>query len=146
MKKKTELLIYGIVLIALAIIDIFSLAMNFRGGLVESLTADTEFSVEIVKAVLYVMVGISVLSILLGLYLGIKGIMESRNPSGGRLHISLAKLVGIINLIFAIILGFSLLNSTDLWNDMETFGLCMVDLIFMFSYASAAKAVRNGKE
>lgn len=144
MKKRTELFIYGIVLIGLAIIDILTLAMDFRGGLIESLTTPDP-SMETVKIVLYVVVGYAVWSILLGFYLGVKGITESRNPSGGRLHIFLAKLVGFINLVLAVILGLSLLDSTDLWHDLETFGLCMIDLIFMFSYASAAKAVRRGE-
>jgi peptidoglycan/LPS O-acetylase OafA/YrhL len=98
------------------------------------------------KTVLYVVTGYAVWTILLGLYLGIKGIAESRNPSGGRLHIFLARLIGIINLVLAVILGLSLLDSTDFWHDFETFGLCVIDLIFMFSYASAAKAVRNGAD
>ena len=145
MKKTKELLIYGIVLIVLAVIDIITLAMDFSGGLLDSLTT-TDVSMETAKLVLYVVVGFAVWSILVGLFLGIKGVVESRNPSGSRLHIFLARFVGVINLVLAVILGLSLLDSTDLWHDLETFGLCMIDMIFMFSYASAAKAVRNGAE
>jgi hypothetical protein len=144
MRKTTELLIYGIVLIGLAIIDIYTLVLDFNAGLLEMLTT-TDVSMETAKIVLYVVVGLAVWSILVGLFLGIKGVVESRNPSGSRLHIFLARFVGVINLVLAVILGLSLLDSTDLWHDLETFVLCMVDLIFMFSYASAAKAVRNGE-
>jgi hypothetical protein len=144
MRKTTELLIYGIVLIGLAIIDIYTLVLDFNAGLLEMLTT-TDVSMETAKIVLYVVVGFAVWSILVGLFLGIKGVVESRNPSGSRLHIFLARFVGVINLVLAVILGLSLLDSTDLWHDLETFVLCMVDLIFMFSYASAAKAVRNGE-
>ena len=78
MKKTKELLIYGIVLIVLAVIDIITLAMDFSGGLLDSLTT-TDVSMETAKIVLYVVVAFAVWSILVGLFLGIKGVVESRN-------------------------------------------------------------------
>ena len=76
--------------------------------------------------------------------MGVKGIMESRKPSGGRLHIKIAKVLAILNLVLTVFMGLALFNSTDLRGDIETFLLCMADMILMSCYANAAKAVRNG--
>ena len=145
MKKTTQLLIYSIVLIGLAVIDVLTLMMDFRAGLWEMLLQADPTLQDAVSIVLYLMVGFSVLSILIGFYLGGKGLLEVRSPSGDRLHIVLARVIGTINLLLAAFFALSLLDSTDLLHDLETLGLCVIDMILMYSYANVAKAVRNGE-
>ena len=145
MRKTTQLLIYSIVLIGLAVIDVLTLMMDFRAGLWEMLLQADPTLQDAVSIVLYVMVGFSVLSILIGFYLGGKGLLEVRSPSGDRLHIVLARVIGTINLLLAAFFALSLLDSTDLAHDLETLGLCVIDVILMYSYANVAKAVRNGE-
>ena len=146
MKKRKELLIYGVALVVLAIIEGLNILLDFRAGAFDMVTTEDELVQRVTNIILYVIIGFSALSILIELYLGVKGIMESRNPSGGKFHISLARFIGILNLVLIAILGLALLNSENLRNDLKTISLCAVDIIFMFSYASAAKSVRNGEE
>ena len=146
MKKSTQLLIYSISILVIAIVDLITLVLNFRGGIFDSVTHEDATVQTVTNIVLGVIVGISALSILIGLYLGGKGIAESKNASGGKLHIKLAKLIAILNVILLVIVGLSLFNSTNLRSDLETAGLCLVDAILMFSYVEVAKAVRNGEK
>ena len=145
MKKRKELLIYGIVLIVLAIIDILKLILDLDSDIFGTVQTEDQLVQTVIKIVFYVIISISALSILIELFLGGKGIAESKNPSGAKFHISLAKFIGIINIVFAVIIVISMFNSTDLKSDFETLSLCMIDIIFMFSYASVAKSVRNGE-
>ena len=145
MKKRTEIFLYGIALIILAIIDAITLLMDFNEGFFNGIVHPDPTVQNVTNIVLYVLLSWAILSILIGFYLGVKGIADSRGGYGSRLHIVLARIIGIINVILLIILGLGLLDSTDLWHDLETVGLCLVDIILMFSYASAAKAVRNGE-
>lgn len=146
MKKTKQLFIYGIVLVALAVIDLLKLILDFRAGLFEMVVHSDKTVQDVTNIVLYVIIGFSVLSMLIGFYLGGKGIAESRNPSGDRLHIVIARVIGTLNLIMMVIVGLSLLNSTDLLHDLETLGLYTIDMILFYSYANVAKAVRNGED
>ena len=146
MKKRKELLIYSIVLIGLAILDILQLILDLDSGIFELLKTEDELVQTVMKVIFYVIISITALSILIELYLGGKGIAESKNPSGAKFHISLSKFIGIINIVFAVITVISMFNSTNLKSDFETLSLCVIDIIFMFSYANAAKRVRNGEE
>ena len=146
MKKRTELVLYSIALIVIALCDLGMLVLDFRGGYFENITSDDALVEKVFNIFTKVLFGIASLSILINVYLAVKGFAELGNFSGGRFHIILARIIGIFNLILAVILGLALLDSTDFWHDFETLGLCVIDLIFMFSYASAAKAVRNGAD
>ena len=146
MKKTTQLCIYGIVFFVLAVIDAITLVMDLRAGLLDMVLQAEPASKDLAIIILYVMIGFSVWSLLVELYLGCKGISESRNPSGSRLHIFVARFIGIVNLLLFIFLGISLLDSTDLMHDLETVIICAVDATLMLSYVSIAKAVHNGEE
>ena len=146
MKKRTELVLYSIALIVIALCDLGMLVLDFRSGYFENITSDDALVEKVFNIFMKVLFGIASLSILINVYLAVKGFAELGNFSGGRFHIILARIIGIFNLILAVILGLALLDSTDLTTDLKTFGLCIVDMILMFSYAKAAKAVRNGEE
>ena len=143
MKKRTQVFLYGIVFIILAIIDAIMLFMDFNEGFFDEIAHPDPTVESVTNIVLYVLLAWATLSILIEFYLGIKGLADSRGPAGSRLHIFIARVIGIINVILLLILGLSLLDSTDLLHDLETVGLCLVDIILMFSYANAAKAVHN---
>ena len=146
MKKRTELVLYSIALIVIALCDLGMLVLDFRGGYFDNITSDDALVEKVFNIFMKVLFGIASLSILINVYLAVKGFAELGNFSGGRLHIVLARIIGIFNLVLTVILGLGLLDSTDLATDLKTFGLCIVDMILMFSYAKAAKAVRNGEE
>jgi bacteriorhodopsin len=133
-------------LIGLAIIDILQLILDLDSGVFDVLKTEDALIQTVMKVIFYVIISIIGLSILIELYLGGKGIAESKNPSGAKFHISLAKFIAIINIVLAVITVISMFNSTNLKSDFETLSLCTIDIIFMFSYASAAKRVRNGEE
>ena len=146
MKKRTELCIYCIALIVIALCDLGMLVMDVQSGYFENITSDDAMVEKAVNIFMKVLFAIASLSILINVYLAVKGFMTLGGSSDGRFHIVLASIIGILNLILAVILGLGLLDSTDLANDFKTFGLCIIDMILMFSYAKAAKAVRRGEE
>ena len=144
MKKAKELFFYGIALLVIATCDLLMLVMDLRGGDFAMVTHEDPLTQAVTNGILIAILICISISILVGGYLGVKGILESRNPSGGRLHIVIARALAILNLVLTVIMGLALFNSTDLRGDIETFLLCMADLILMSCYAKAAKAVRNG--
>lgn len=146
MKKKTELLIYSIALLVIALCNLGMLVMDFNAGAFEMVTHEDALVEKVTNIILMVLLGCGIISIIANAYLGVKGIVSVVNLSHGRLHIFIAKLIGTFNLVLTVIVGLSLLNSTDLASDFKTFLLCLVDVILMYSYAKAAKAVRNGEE
>ena len=146
MKKTKQLFLYGIALFGIAICDLILLFMGIRAGDFAMITHEDALVQAVTNATVTIVFVCSIISMVVGGYLGVKGIWESKNPSGGGFHIFLARVVGILNLILTVFMGLALLNSTDLSNDIQSFIICAGDMILMFCYANAAKAVRNGEE
>ena len=144
MRKTKELFIYGVVLFALAVLDVIMLVMDFRAGEFAMITSPDALAQDITNAIILGVLGLIVLSIAIGFYLGVKGIEQSRRPTRARLHIFLARLCGTLNLILTVFMALTLFGSTDLFNDLATLASCAADMILMYAYANAAKAVRNG--
>lgn len=145
--KKTKLLhFYGVALLLLAVSDLFNFLMDILNGEFAMVTSENALVQSVTNGILIFVLALIVVSILVGGYLGIKGILESKKTSKGTAHIAIAKIVGILNCILAGFMLLALFGSENLWDDITTFGLCVVDAVFMFEYAKAAKAVRNGEE
>jgi hypothetical protein len=144
MRKTKELFIYGVVLFALAVIDVIMLVMDFSAGEFAMITSPDALAQDVTNAIILGVLGLIVLSIAIGFYLGVKGIEQSRRPTRARLHIFLARLCGTLNLILTVFMALTLFGSTDLFNDLATLASCGADMILMYAYANAAKAVRNG--
>lgn len=146
MKKSKELLIYSIALLFIAICEFFILLLDIRAGDYAMVTHEDALIQALTNGIIVVVLACSCISILVGGYLGIKGWLESRKPSGGSLHIVIAKIIAILNVILFIIFLLSMIGSTDLGDDIYTLATCGVDTILMFSYLGAAKAVKKGAE
>ena len=145
MKKRTQLFLFGIALFFVAICDLLLLIMSYQAGDFSMVTHEDTLVQTVTNTIIKVILGSSIVSIVVGGYLGLKGMSESRNPSGGGFHIFLARIAGILNLILAVLMGLALLNSSDFSSDIQSFIICVGDMILMFGYASVAKAVRNGE-
>lgn len=146
MKKSKELFIYSIVILFVALCDLVRVIIQlFKVDF--NMFANEEALLQAVgKTILIIAFVISFVSIIIGIYLGAKGIAESRKTSGSRLHIVIGKFVAILNVILAICLAIALFNSKNLLDDIFSFVIALTDVIIMFSYVSTAKAVRNGEK
>ena len=145
MSKKTQLRIFSVIIFILAIYDLITLGLDIYAGVFKKIVNEDMLVQDIANITMLVALGCSVLSIWFGFYLSKKGMKEAKNCTGARLHIFVARLSGFFNLILFLILGLALLDSTDLLYDLQTLGICFVDMILMFGYAKAAKAVRKGE-
>lgn len=146
MKKSKELFIYSIVILFVALCDLVRVIIQLC-TIDFNMFANEEALLETVgKTILIIAFIISFISIIIGFYLGVKGIAESKKTSGSRLHIVIGKIVAILNVILAISLAITLFDSKNLVDDIFSFIIALTDVIIMFSYVSTAKAVRNGKK
>jgi hypothetical protein len=146
MKKTKELQFYAIALLILAFFDLIMIALGYFAGDYAMVSHESTVVKVITNVMIIVVLVCSLISVLVGVYLGVKGIMEAKKPTNGRLHIVVAKAIAIFNIVLAVITGLALFGSTDVSEDITTFGICVADAMFMFSYANAAKAVQNGEE
>ena len=145
--KKTKLLhFYAVALLILAVYDLISLLTGILQGEFAMVKNEDALVQAVTNGIVVFVLALSVVTILIGGYLGIKGILESKKISAGTAHIVIAKIVGIINLVLAGFMFLALFSSENLWDDITTLGICVADAVFMFEYAKAAKAVRNGEE
>ena len=146
MKKKKELHFYGVALTILALFNLCTLLIGVLAGDYELVTHEDALVQTVTNIVMMVIVGCAVVSILVGAYLGVKGIKESKNPSGGKLHIVIAKFAMVFNFVLAGFMALALIGTDNFREDLTTAGLCVVDAMFMYCYMKAAIAVRNGEE
>ena len=146
MKKKKELHFYGVALTILALFDLCMLLIGFLRGDYAMVTHEDALVQAVTNGIVIVVVGCAALSVLGGAYLGVKGIMESKKPSGGRLHIVIAKFAMVLNFVLAGFMALTLFGTDNFFDDFTTTGLCVVDAMFMYCYMKAAIAVRNGEE
>jgi hypothetical protein len=145
MKKAKELFIFGVVILAIAAVDLISFIVELCTLDFSIYANEEKLAQTVLKVVTIVCLVISAVSILVSVYLGVKGITESKKPSGGKLHITIAKIIAIFNVVLAVFAAIVLFNSKDLFGDILTLLITIVDVIFMFSYVNAAKAVRGKK-
>lgn len=146
MKNNKTLLIYGWLLLAIAILDLAMLVLDFIGGDFAMVTHEDQLVENLANAVIIIVLSISILSILIGGYLGIKGVLEAKNPTNATLHIILAKIIAVINVVLAVLFAIAMIGTNDLFGDIVTPSLCVLDAVIMFSYAKEAKAVQTNKQ
>ena len=145
MKKNKNLYLYGVVLLSLAILDLVMFVISAVSGEIKMVVHENEGLEKFANFAIICVVGAMIVSILINAYLGIKGIKESTKPSGSKLHILIAKLLAILNIIVAVCVVVALFKSDSMWNDIWTLCVSIVDVVFMFSYAKEAKKVRGLK-
>ena len=145
MTNKKQLFLYGVALLIIALCNLGLLVLDYVGGDFNMVTHEDALVQAITNAIIIIVLVASSISVIVGVYLGVKGVLESKKSSGGKFHIVLAKIVAIFNLVLLIIVGLSMIGSSDLGNDVFTLATCGADTIIMFEYAKVAKAVRNGE-
>lgn len=145
MKKNKNLYLYGVVLLGLAILDLVMFIISAASGEIKMVEHEKEALANFANFAIVCVVAAIIISILVNAYLGIKGMKESKKPSGGKAHIIIAKLIAILNIIVAVCVVVALFKSDSMWNDIWTLCVSVVDAIFMFSYAKEAKKVRGLK-
>ena len=143
MKKNSNLLLFAGVILLIAIANTVMLIVDFCTGNYAMITHQDKVVENVTNVLMIVLVSISVLSILINIGLGIKGIGEAVNPKGGKAHIFIAKFIAIVNLIMALIVAVSLFNTNDLSGDIGTLFICMIDSIIMYSYAQECEKVNK---
>ena len=143
MKKNKVLYLYGILLFVMAFVDAVTLIISAVTGEISMITHEEALVEKVANIVIVGILVCIVLSILINGYLGIKGIKEATNPSGGKFHIFIAKFVGIINLLMALVVAVALFKSDSMWNDICTLCACLVDASVMFFYANECKKINK---
>ena len=146
MSKRKQLHRYGVALLLVAVCNLVILVLNIIAGDFDLLTYEDALVQDVANAIIITVLSCTALSILVGGYLGIKGILEAKKISGRSVHIVVARAVAVINLILAVIMGLALLGSRNLGDDFSSFVFCFVDTIIMYEYAKIARAVKNGEE
>ena len=146
MSKKRQLYRYGIALLLVAISNLVILVLNIIAGEYDLLTHEDALVQAVANAIIITVLFCTSLSILVGAYLGLKGIFESKKISNRSVHIVVARAVAVINLILAVIMGLALLGSRNFGDDFSSFVFCFTDTIIMYEYAKIARAVQNGEE
>ena len=143
MKKNTNLLLFAGVILLVAIANVVMLIVDFCTGNYAMITHQDKVVENVTNVLVIVVMSLSILSILVNFGLGIKGIVEAIKPTGGKLHIFIAKFIAVINLLLALIVAISLFNTTDLSGDIGTLFICMIDSIIMYSYAQECEKINE---
>jgi uncharacterized membrane protein YhaH (DUF805 family) len=97
----------------------------------------------LIKVSLIIAFVLALILLIPDVYVGIKGIKEATKPSGGKLHIILAKIICIINCLMTLVVVVALFKSDSIWNDISTLCSCLVDASIMFFYASECKKINK---
>lgn len=138
----------GILLIILAALDVLQLALNsaislVNGSFEKALNNVDAAYHDAIKIFMFVLLGISVVSMLIQVFLGVRAIQISKVPSKATLHLSIAKFLMVLNIVLAVIVAISIIGSDDIKSDIITLVLCIVDACIMYSYLKDGRSVRE---
>ena len=143
MKRNKTLLVIGWLLLIVAVVDAVDVIIGFiKNSYV--VPANPDQLVQTVQTVVIIVgISFSIISILVNAFLGIRGITESSNPSGGKAHIVIAKILAVLCVIVCVLSAIALFSSKDLLADIVALAIYIVDASLMFIYVREAKAVRG---
>ena len=102
MDNKKVLKIYGILFIILAMFNLVSLGLNFSGS--ESLTAIENIPANILNVLSGLIFSLIIIEILVELFLGIMGIQQSNGKYKGKIHITLAKIMLTLSVLYIVLM------------------------------------------
>ena len=141
-KKALKIVSYAIILMAL--VSIAMVAIDFlSGNYSEELLAKTVGSQR--NSGLYIpylifAIGIVAITVLLYIFLGIRGIKQADGKVNKYGHITLATVLFVLDVISSIIGIFSMMNKTI---EADSFSQNIVITILLFLYISSAKALKE---
>lgn len=130
----------GITLLVLMLIDV----VDFTFGILDANRLNLIMQEGIGRTVMIIYIAVSLLIILANTFLGARAISEAQNPTSSSLHIKLAKLAFIINLLMLIALVADLLSPTSSKDIFSTVKVAL-NVLIMYFYNAEASKVRRAK-
>lgn len=107
-----------------------------------ALVTDTDATVQaVVNGVLIGTLVISILSLLVQAFLAWKGLSEAKQPTGAKLHVVIAKVLFIINVVMLVFLFAGLFTGSNLGDVASSMILCAFDVGVLYFYMTRAKIV-----
>ena len=146
--KRKTLHDYSLVLILLAVLDVFSFFAMAIAGIVNGSISETLATVEpdLVGAV---KIGLIVCFVIMALltfstaFVGFKGLKVSREPNADKGYITVAKIFLVLSAIAAVSFFASLFDgNSDLVDAIFSFANVVLDLVIYALFIKAANAVR----
>lgn len=149
MRNRKNLHDYGLVLIILGILNLFTFVSTIVSGLVDGSVKDALATVDAdilvaVKVVLGVIGGLMGLLVFADVLIGVKALKVSKNPVSDKGYITAAKVFFIISIISAISAFLSFFDgNAPIVDSILNCANAVLDAVVYFLFINAAQAVRR---
>jgi hypothetical protein len=149
MRNRKNLHDYGLVLIILGILNLFTFGSTIVSGLVDGSVKDALATVDAdilvaVKVVLGVIGGLMGLLVFADVLIGVKALKVSKNPVSDKGYITAAKVFFVISVISAISAFLSFFDgNASIVDSIINFANAVLDSVVYFLFIKAAQAVRR---
>lgn len=134
-------------LLIFALIDAARILANILLDVLPQSKEILSYPNETVRDVALIVVGavaaLLAVAIALQIFAAIRGIAVSKDPHLGTAHITVARIVGVWNILLAVAMVSTLPQSRDLVWDLIHTAMCAVDAAILFVFANTAKKVRS---
>lgn len=137
-KSKMNLRIFSTLFIALGICDIVSFLITYLSGSLKQDKLASIGNVDVEKIVIIALIVCVVITFLVKLFLGIKGIRQSLGKSKGKSNIVIATIIFVLLIIFTVMAVVALIQKNGSVFDLLTY---IANLIIVFYYIKSAKEV-----
>lgn len=149
-KNKKTLYNWARVVLIFAICDVLTLISTVLTEYSAYSTAIAQYPDEAVRSVtlviLGVAVGVSVLMMGAQIFVGIRGINETKNLTGATGYIRVGKTLGVVNVILFVINALGLVGSPIVWSEVLSIAVVGCDAIIMFGFVKYAKQFHQPAE
>lgn len=149
MRNRKNLHDYGLVLIILGILNLFTFGSTIVSGLVDGSVKDALATVDAdilvaVKVVLGVIGGLMGLLVFADVLIGVKALKVSKNPVSDKGYITAAKVFFVISVISVISAFLSFFDgNASIVDSIINFANAVLDSVVYFLFIKAAQAVRR---
>lgn len=138
-KEQKELQNIAIILGVLLALDVVEFVLGLGSF---GLVTDSNPTVQaIANGILIGGMAAIVITMLLQAFLVWKGFSEAKNPTGATLHVTIAKVFMIINVVLLVILVAGIFTGTPLGEVLLSIVICACDIGLMYLYMNSAKGV-----
>lgn len=137
-KKLQNIALFLGVVILLDAIDLIVSLLDGNFAIV----TDTDATVQtVLNGILIGTLAVNVIVLAVQAFLVWKGFAEAKNPTGATLHVTIAKVLLIINIVMLAFLIAGLFTGSNLGETVSTMILTVFDTVVMYLYMSRAKSV-----
>lgn len=149
MEKRKNLHDYGLALVVIGVLNLFSFVLTVVSGLVDgtinkalaNVEADIIVAVKIVLCIIAALMGLLAVADAL---IGIKALKISKNPKADKGHITAAKVFAVISVISAISAVVTLFDGTaPIVDAIITLANSVLNVVVYVLFIKAAQAVRQ---